>query len=530
MSRRIDWKDQPNGEEVRGPYNGLEVPPALNNSWASWNGLSNTTVWGSGVSSSFASEHSTILSFPTDTELGYLWQELHLNDYTQASLEVEDLYAFATTFEYAIALIDMELWALMEFVSGIQHPDMNYNGTQISSSMHGPNLHHSSEPPHPPTPSPPSTPDDASSPATTSSGNHEYQCWWLPDGGSLTDDLCGETFPDRLAFLRHLAAAHNVSGSSEHLITCRFVDPGTGSFCGTQFTRGNVPRHVDIHYGLRFPLPVLLQVVLASGQLAPTRSVKARLHQISHREIRGSLYPAQLFSLTCVVPLVLPSRLNRLKLSLEYKGLTLGRSPADTEIFHAHADCESTNHSVSQHNVLRNETKYPNGYWWGISGSNGVDKIDHSSGMAATYIQVLKLTRTTTTKVPSTGDRNIVPAPHSPWLLCQPDPEIACFLYSSDSDMASATNEMLHDYSLELYHTTLPAWVSIDVKDWEWQGNGGRWAEIRTRALRSAPPLPPASTSRTISPSEHDNYKDYIPIASSMIQEVGYVKEPDTLM
>ncbi|KAF9230604.1 hypothetical protein BU15DRAFT_69053 [Melanogaster broomeanus] len=188
------------------------------------------------------------LPSPTETEFEFLWRGLHSNYHMQSSLE--DIHALATTLEYVIALIDMELRALTEFVLWIQHPDTNYNSTIIPSLMQGPNL--LSAPPHPPPQSPPPTPDDISSPSTTSSGSQEYQCWWLPEGGSLTDDICGETFPDRLAFLRHLAAAHNVSGSSAHLITCRFVDPETGSFCGMQFKRGNI---ISSHREIRGSFP-----------------------------------------------------------------------------------------------------------------------------------------------------------------------------------------------------------------------------------------------------------------------------------
>ncbi|KAF9235346.1 hypothetical protein BU15DRAFT_64930 [Melanogaster broomeanus] len=175
MSRCIDWRGQLNGEEVRGPYNRLGVPLALNNSWTSRNGLSNTAVWGSEASPAFARRlvqrpfHSTPL--PTETESEFLWR---------AYIQITHAIVFGghTCPRHNSRICDSSHRHGIKGPHGvrvwIQHPDTNYNSTIIPSLMQGPNL--LSAPPHPPPQSPPPTPDDISSPSTTSSGSQDYQC------------------------------------------------------------------------------------------------------------------------------------------------------------------------------------------------------------------------------------------------------------------------------------------------------------------------------------------------------------------
>ncbi|KAF9222367.1 hypothetical protein BS17DRAFT_184723 [Gyrodon lividus] len=151
-----------------------------------------------------------------------------------------DLHGSATVIQHNITHIDTE--SLVEFVSQIELP-------AVTSVPPRPLPPHPL-PPHPLPPHPSSTPVNTPPPTTTLSSSQEYQCRWHPEG---SDEPCGEALRDRSTFLRHLAVVHGVTGSSKSLITCRLVNPHIGSFCGTQFTRANVPRHVDIHYGLRFP-------------------------------------------------------------------------------------------------------------------------------------------------------------------------------------------------------------------------------------------------------------------------------------
>ncbi|KAI9573220.1 hypothetical protein HD554DRAFT_2059872 [Boletus coccyginus] len=81
------------------------------------------------------------------------------------------------------------------------------------------------------------------------SEHQSYPCsWHLQDSGAQ----CRHVAHDRLAFLRHLGATHQVSGDSDVTIICRLLDPKTGSACNTPIKRGNYARHVDTHYPLRY--------------------------------------------------------------------------------------------------------------------------------------------------------------------------------------------------------------------------------------------------------------------------------------
>ncbi|KAF8420748.1 hypothetical protein L210DRAFT_813217, partial [Boletus edulis BED1] len=106
-------------------------------------------------------------------------------------------------------------------------------GTSASSqpsSPHGPSLNSQTDP-------------------IISSEHQSYQCsWHSHDSGAQ----CNHVAPDRKAFLRHLSEMHQVSGKSDGTIICRLLDSKTGSACTTSPKRGNVPRHVDTHYPLRY--------------------------------------------------------------------------------------------------------------------------------------------------------------------------------------------------------------------------------------------------------------------------------------
>ena len=78
---------------------------------------------------------------------------------------------------------------------------------------------------------------------------HElYQCSWHLHSSVQCDHIA----PDRPAFLRHLAEKHQVSGDSGAMIICRLLDSKMGSACNMPRKRGSFPRHVDIHYPLRY--------------------------------------------------------------------------------------------------------------------------------------------------------------------------------------------------------------------------------------------------------------------------------------
>jgi hypothetical protein len=85
---------------------------------------------------------------------------------------------------------------------------------------------------------------------TISSARQSYLCSWCHQG---SDVQCDHSSPTRLALLRHLSVKHQVSGGPKVKITCRLLDPMTGSVCNKPVKRRNIARHVDTHYPVRYP-------------------------------------------------------------------------------------------------------------------------------------------------------------------------------------------------------------------------------------------------------------------------------------
>ncbi|KAG9312296.1 hypothetical protein JVU11DRAFT_7606 [Chiua virens] len=81
------------------------------------------------------------------------------------------------------------------------------------------------------------------------SEHRSYLCSWQPPDSTIQ---CHQIAHGRLAFLHHLGTLHQASGSEDATIICRLLDSKTGSTCDKAVKRGNLPRHVDTLYPLRY--------------------------------------------------------------------------------------------------------------------------------------------------------------------------------------------------------------------------------------------------------------------------------------
>ena len=83
-------------------------------------------------------------------------------------------------------------------------------------------------------------------------GNQFYRCsWHLPD----SNNRCDHVAPNRVSLLRHCSKKHQVAGGAGAPVICHLADSTMGSVCGAPVKRGNFPRHLDIHYPVRFLCP-----------------------------------------------------------------------------------------------------------------------------------------------------------------------------------------------------------------------------------------------------------------------------------
>lgn len=132
----------------------------------------------------------------------------------------------------------------MEWMNQPEAYHTNNNPTNPTFTCTAPGTTPSVQPPSSEVPS-----TDSQTAPIIRSEHQSYQCSWHPhDSGAW----CHRAVPDRPAFLRHLGRSHQVSGDPDAKIICRLLDPKTGSVCNMPVKRGNFPRHVDIHYPLRY--------------------------------------------------------------------------------------------------------------------------------------------------------------------------------------------------------------------------------------------------------------------------------------